>query len=216
MLRRRLPSLGSGRFKYVAAIVILALFLLAQGLSSQNGFDTRMHESHVDQPRYVYHSPFRDDPDLAYERNVSQAMHDLEEMQLALDGKHTTNTLWQILLDPAAQRGEDSLLFEEKNSEWKYAVTSYFLVHVLCALTDALQLAARQQRMGRTVRHYNPRVYTGSRDSVPRIPSQGPPWRLAPLPHPVVFRRLLFGRRCISRKIHQIMPVPPRLRLQNG
>lgn len=124
MLSRRLPSLGPARFRY-AVIAIVVLFLLAHGLPSLKGsIDTRVSDSHVeeDRPRYLYHSTFRDNPDLEYERHVAQAMRHVEEEQLALDGEETTNTLWQILLDPSAQRGEDSLMFEENNSEWKYAV----------------------------------------------------------------------------------------------
>ncbi|KAJ6121163.1 hypothetical protein N7523_005443 [Penicillium sp. IBT 18751x] len=126
MLFRHLPSLRPGRVKYVAVIAILVLFLLVQGLPSLNIVETRVRDFHVgeDKPRYLYHSTFRDDPDLEYERNVSQAMRDLEKKQLALDSEDTTKTLWQILLDPSVQRGEDSLLFEEKNPEWKYALVN--------------------------------------------------------------------------------------------
>lgn len=138
MLSRHLPSLRPGRIKYVAVIALVALFLLAQGLPSLNSVESRVRDSHVgeDRPRFLYHSTFRDDPDLEYERNVSQAMHDLEEMQLALDSADTTNTLWQILLDPSVQRGEDSLRFEEKNPEWKYAVRRSLRLHTFGASTD--------------------------------------------------------------------------------
>lgn len=171
MLRRRLPSLGPGRFKYIAVIVVLALFLLAQGLPSlKSSFDAHVGDLGAgdDRPRYLYHSTFRDDPDLEYEHHVSRAMREIEEAQLALDGEDTTNTLWQILLDPAERRGDDSLQFEEKNSEWKYFVRISLPVHALLgAPTYILASLARQQRMGRTVRHYNPRIRTRSGDSIP-------------------------------------------------
>ncbi|KAJ5676512.1 uncharacterized protein N7477_002145, partial [Penicillium maclennaniae] len=134
---RHLPSLRPGRVKYVAIIAILVLFLLARGLPSLSSVETRVRDSHMgeDRPQYLYHSTFRDDPDLEYERNVSQAMRDLEKKQLALDSEDTTNTLWQILLDPSVQRGEDSLLFEEKNPEWNYALVNNEWAEQFIALT---------------------------------------------------------------------------------
>lgn len=129
MFRRHGPLLGCpGRHKYVVVLAVLALLVLVRSLPSlKSRLDSHADGTPVgDRPRYLYHSAFRDNPDTEYERQLRDALRDIESQQLALHGDVVaSNTIWQILLgqEPGTeQRGEDSLRFEEKNSEWKYKV----------------------------------------------------------------------------------------------
>ncbi|PKS08610.1 hypothetical protein jhhlp_004996 [Lomentospora prolificans] len=79
------------------------------------------------QPHYIHRSEFRANPDVAYEEKLDNALLDLERRVLADVGSggvahEKQRKLWQILLGPTAQRGADSMLFEEKNPEWDYTV----------------------------------------------------------------------------------------------
>lgn len=119
------------RHKYVVLLVVLVLLVLVRSLpllKDRLEF-SRLNALHMeDRPRYLYHSTFREDPDIAYETRLRDALRDIEKQQLALlDNSGAPDTLWQILLGhgPAVeQRGDDSLRFEEKNSEWKYKVST--------------------------------------------------------------------------------------------
>lgn len=130
MFRRYGPFLGCpGRHKSVVVLAVLVLLVLVRSLPSlKDRLDGRVDGLHVeDRPRYLYHSTFRKDPDIAYESRLRDALRDIETQQLALhDDSGAPNTLWQILLGQgpvAEQRGDDSLRFEEENSEWRYKVS---------------------------------------------------------------------------------------------
>lgn len=131
MLRRHKPLLGyPGRHKYVVAMAILALWMLARALHSlKERLDTsRVDGLHVeDRPRYLYHSAFRENQDTEYENRLRNALRYIESQQLSLyTDKGAPNTLWQILLGPgpiADRRGDDSFRFEEENPEWTYKVS---------------------------------------------------------------------------------------------
>lgn len=75
-------------------------------------------------PRFLYRSHFRDDPDFAYERNLSIALQGFEQTVLAQDGGDgvAEDQIWQIAKD-ADHRGPDSISLEQANSEWKYSVS---------------------------------------------------------------------------------------------
>lgn len=135
---RRFRPATSSRRKYYIVVALLLVLVLVKGLPSswlqlQSTLQGHAHSHVADQPRYLYRSTFRDNPDTAYEQQLSQALRDIEEQQLTLHGPAgPSDTIWQIILgkDPGAEeRGPDSLEFEEKNSEWKYKVgfSSYFV-----------------------------------------------------------------------------------------
>lgn len=137
MLRRYVSVRGcSGRRRYVVLIALLASFLLIRSLpalKSDLNSRTRIVPSE-DRPRYLYHSVFRRNPDRGYEEQLSNALQEIERQQLSLNShEDKTHTLWQIMLglDPSAEvRGEDSLKFEKKNSEWQYSVRSQELIPI--------------------------------------------------------------------------------------
>ncbi|KAJ5226478.1 hypothetical protein N7468_007703 [Penicillium chermesinum] len=81
-------------------------------------------------PRYLHRSPFRERPNLDYEHRLSRALHDIEHReQSSHKSEETPGTIWQIFLgqEPTRElRGEDSLTFEERNSDWEYKVRNDF------------------------------------------------------------------------------------------
>lgn len=129
MFRRYRPLLGyPGRHKSVVVLAVLVLLVLVRSLPSlKDRLDGRVEGPHVeDRPRYLYHSAFRKDPDIAYESRLRDALRDIEKQSALHDNSGAPNTLWQILLGQgpvAEQRGDDSLRFEEENSEWSYKVS---------------------------------------------------------------------------------------------
>jgi hypothetical protein len=83
-------------------------------------------------PRYLHRSPYREKPDIEFERRVREALEGIEKDALAAagigDGRLAEQRIWQIRLggDGDDERGKDSLAFTEMNGEWEYAVsTSY-------------------------------------------------------------------------------------------
>jgi hypothetical protein len=75
-------------------------------------------------PRYLHQSPFRDDPDSEYESKISNALLDIERKTVQGKGYDSSaeDRIWQIMLGKYVDRGDDSLSFEEENSEWQYSV----------------------------------------------------------------------------------------------
>ncbi|KAJ5682973.1 hypothetical protein N7462_006138 [Penicillium macrosclerotiorum] len=130
MLRRCLSVLGSpSRHRYVILVALVILCLWVRTLPTlKSSLDSRLAASHVeDRPRYLHHSTFRETPDTHYEEQLAHALCDIENQQLTLDvHEETVRRLWQILLgqDPSVGRGQDSLRFEESNSEWKYSLVT--------------------------------------------------------------------------------------------
>lgn len=106
----------------MALVVLVILFLLLRSSPSPtDGIDSQTHVE--DRPRYLYHSPFRTNPDLEYERQLSDALIAIErEVSASHGNEDTADTLWQIMLKDRDARTQDSLQFEEKNSEWRYSV----------------------------------------------------------------------------------------------
>ncbi|EPS25139.1 putative alpha-1,6-mannosyltransferase [Penicillium oxalicum 114-2] len=120
-----------GRRRGVLLLTLLiALAWLVRGLSLlQNDLNRRQAAARgEDRPRYLYQSSFRNKPDLALEEQLSRAFQEIERQQLSRhdeeDGPHT---IWQIMLGQSLDtfmRGDDSLKFEERNSEWKYKLVT--------------------------------------------------------------------------------------------
>ncbi|KAH8703538.1 hypothetical protein BGW36DRAFT_287970 [Talaromyces proteolyticus] len=93
-------------------------------------------------PRFLYRSPFRDDPDFAYEKSLSLALQGIEQTVLSEnDGNNLAeNIIWQIAKDDE-HRGSDSLSLEQENKGWKYSVMTddkamEFVTKVLSAVPD--------------------------------------------------------------------------------
>jgi hypothetical protein len=123
--RTSLRSLGQQKGVFVLAVVIVIVLMntllpLRFGLNAR---DKRLHSE--DRPRYLHHSTFRAEPDYRYETKLSKELRELE-IEGQLRGNATApQKLWQIMLGQTAgaqQRGEDSILFQEKNSDWEYMV----------------------------------------------------------------------------------------------
>lgn len=135
MLRRyrtSLRSLGQQKGVFVLAIII-AIVLLKMLLPLRFGLNARDKQLHrEDRPRYLHHSTFRAEPDYGYETELSKAMRDLEIEGQLRSNATAPRTLWQIMLGQTAgaqERGEDSILFQEKNSDWEYMVWIYDFLH---------------------------------------------------------------------------------------
>ncbi|KAF7720149.1 Alpha-1,6-mannosyltransferase [Penicillium ucsense] len=126
-IRRRIGR----RRGVVLCTLLIALAVLVRGLSLlQNDLNTRQAAALADdRPRYLYRSSFRNDPDHVFEEQVSHALEEIERQQPAQHGaKESAHTIWQIMLgsqdNGSPTRGDDSLKFEEVNSEWKYKLVT--------------------------------------------------------------------------------------------
>ncbi|KAL6237851.1 hypothetical protein BDW75DRAFT_56511 [Aspergillus navahoensis] len=83
-------------------------------------------------PRYLHRSPYRERPDVEFERKVREALKDIEEDVLATtkpgDAPRAEERIWQIRLegsgDDNEERGKDSLAFTETNGEWEYTLVT--------------------------------------------------------------------------------------------
>ncbi|PWY95302.1 hypothetical protein BO94DRAFT_553220 [Aspergillus sclerotioniger CBS 115572] len=104
--RRRAPLLI-----LIAFLVFLYIYKAASlNIQKNAGADrSRTRQNIEDKPRFVYQSPFRQNPDFEYGRRISDALpHDV---------------IWQIMLGEKVShhgRGKDSIKFEEDNIEWRY------------------------------------------------------------------------------------------------
>lgn len=121
MFPRRLTlglfSLRRLSFLLVAVSTLFVFYHLTVTRIPQNVYDDTT-------PRFLYRSHFRNNPDLAYERNLSIALQRLEQTVLAQTGGEDVveDQIWQIAKD-ADHRGSDSMSLEQANSEWKYSVS---------------------------------------------------------------------------------------------
>lgn len=77
-----------------------------------------------DTPRFLYRSPFRNNPDVEYEKQLSEALEEIEEAVLASQESNISeDRIWQIAKNEK-HRGDDSIVFEGKHKEWKYTVST--------------------------------------------------------------------------------------------
>lgn len=112
------------------AFIILIWFLfyhLPDPPSTQNNTraDRPPPEHQVeDTPRFLYRSPFRKNPDVEYEKQLSEALKEIEEAVLASQESNISeDRIWQIAKNEK-HRGEDSIIFEGKHKEWEYTVST--------------------------------------------------------------------------------------------
>lgn len=123
-MRNRVFLGSPNRHKYVLVAAILTLFILFKSVPTPTyRLDPRNEKSHGDdRPRYLHQSTFRATPDYEYEINLSNALRAMEIERGMRHDEDATDTLWQIMLPGVNERSDDSIQFEQKNSEWKYKV----------------------------------------------------------------------------------------------
>lgn len=107
--------------------IILALFIVQHLFSNAT---TTAHKIDDDKdnngkPRFLYRSHFRDNPDLEYEKRISNALQSIERTVLIENNGEilAEERIWQIARDEE-QRGDDSKAFERRNRVWRYSVSS--------------------------------------------------------------------------------------------
>lgn len=123
-MRNRLFLGSPNRHKYVLVAAILTLFILFKSVPTPTSrLDPRNEKPYgEDRPRYLHQSTFRANPDYEYEINLSNALRAMEIEREMRPDEDATDTLWQIMLPGVSERSDDSIQFEQKNSEWKYKV----------------------------------------------------------------------------------------------
>ncbi|PLN80566.1 hypothetical protein BDW42DRAFT_170706 [Aspergillus taichungensis] len=83
-----------------------------------------------DVPRFLYHSSFREDPDLAYEEKLSAGLQAVEQSVSSAPSYSRRDfgekTIWQILIGKKAnvERGDDSIRLERANPDWTYTLVT--------------------------------------------------------------------------------------------
>lgn len=111
-------------------VLILSLYCLLHYLpdlpatQGNTWADQRPPKHHVDEkPHFLYRSPLRQNPDLEYEKQLSNALQKFEQEVLARNGgsERAEDRIWQIAQDED-YRGSDSLAFEQRNHDWTYTV----------------------------------------------------------------------------------------------
>jgi DNA-binding transcriptional regulator PaaX len=114
-------------------------------VSLESSLNIRPDKKVEKESRYLHHSEFRTNPDLEYERRVSDALRDIENQQRELHGSDQSwDIIWQMLLKDAPNpenRGQDSLRMEEQNSEWSYKVIPKPLGYLSCSLGTVAYLS---------------------------------------------------------------------------
>lgn len=121
--------------RITAILVVAAIYLFLKHLPGtpktenkvNSGRPTPYHD--VDsRPHFLYHSAFREDPDIEYESRLEEALHRLEHREDDGLGEQS-NHIWQVMLRKSSRiinRSEDSKLFQERNSEWSHTVSVGF------------------------------------------------------------------------------------------
>ncbi|KAJ6155208.1 hypothetical protein N7470_005774 [Penicillium chermesinum] len=68
-------------------------------------------------------TPFRENPDVEYERQLTKALKAIEERDQHGPPPHHVDTIWQVLLkDP--ERPQDAIEMEAANPEWEYKLAT--------------------------------------------------------------------------------------------
>lgn len=83
---------------------------------------TPAHEQRAE-PDFLYHSHFRDDPDLRFEDDLEQALVKIESSALPA-ARGPVKKIWQTGLEDANERAQDCKIWEEYNLGWEYMVSS--------------------------------------------------------------------------------------------
>ncbi|KAE8418983.1 hypothetical protein BDV36DRAFT_252746 [Aspergillus pseudocaelatus] len=75
-------------------------------------------------PRFLHLSPFRENPDTEYERQVSKALSEIQSETLRKNNGDifAEEKIWQIALGRNVKRESDSFKFEQKNGDWEYSL----------------------------------------------------------------------------------------------
>ncbi|KAJ5625237.1 hypothetical protein N7510_001546 [Penicillium lagena] len=119
------PACGSylNRRKGLLFLVIALAFLLFQLLPSSN-----LARSPSDiKPEFLWHSPYRDNPDEDYEARIRNALKYIEQVSLEHGDNKAIHKIWQVLLGTGENtdgRGQDSHDFQDRNSDWDHEVLS--------------------------------------------------------------------------------------------
>lgn len=133
MLLRLIPFKGprARRNKQLAKtacfVVCLVFFLVVfiDRTPSKPSTQESWHPKDTNRPRYLHYSSFRENPDLEYEKELTQALRAIEDKEKSKHLKSRNpahvDTIWQVLLkDP--DRPQDSLELEDVNPDWEYKV----------------------------------------------------------------------------------------------
>ncbi|KAJ5230034.1 hypothetical protein N7489_010742 [Penicillium chrysogenum] len=108
---------------FIAFIWFLFYHLPAPPSTQNNTRADRPPPEHQveDTPRFIYRSPFRNNPDVRYEKQLSDALENIEKAVLARsqESNISKDKIWQIAKNQK-HRGDDSIVFQGKNKEWEY------------------------------------------------------------------------------------------------
>jgi hypothetical protein len=122
---------------FIVAILLLAIFYLFKSLpeppTTQNKVagDRPAPNHDVDaRPHFLHRSPFRNNPDYAYESKLDLSLQLIEHLALqgesgGRDDDTLIKKIWQISLQKASHpvdRDLDSIQFEQRNPQWMYQV----------------------------------------------------------------------------------------------
>ncbi|KAL4997437.1 hypothetical protein BDV10DRAFT_169636 [Aspergillus recurvatus] len=133
------PLLARRRLSFLIVSLFLLFLLYALPPVFPESHDRRvvggkwLPDYDVDEvPRYLHRSPYRERPDVEFERRVREALKAIEEDASATAGNggdpRAEERIWQIRLgddgDDNDERGIDSLAFTESNGEWEYTLVT--------------------------------------------------------------------------------------------
>ncbi|EAU31399.1 predicted protein [Aspergillus terreus NIH2624] len=132
----------------ILALVLIVYFLICHlpgppATQNNTRADRPPPKHRVDeQPHFLYRSPFRQNPDLEYEKRLSDDLQKLEQEALTRHGRSNIaeNRIWQIAQDED-HRGSDSISFEKRNTDWMYTLVTdakalEFVTNELSAIPD--------------------------------------------------------------------------------
>ena len=120
------PAWGSRR-KYVLFLVIGLAFLLFQHLPSSNNLARPTSQTDV-QPEFLWHSPYRKNPDKEYETRIREALKYIEQVSVEHGDNKAIHKIWQVLLGTGENtdgRGQDSHDLQDRNDDWDHEVRTY-------------------------------------------------------------------------------------------
>ncbi|EED22047.1 conserved hypothetical protein [Talaromyces stipitatus ATCC 10500] len=126
--------------------IVLILFIFHYVFSIHNNRNGPHTDDNDTRPRFLYRSSFRDNPDLEYERRISDALQGIEGTVLAENGGDTLaeERIWQIAKDEG-QRGSDSKALQGQNRLWEYSLMTDekaedFVNNILSAVPEIAQV----------------------------------------------------------------------------
>lgn len=73
-------------------------------------------------PEFLYHSHFRQNPDVTLENQLEQALLNIENRALLPEARGTVKKIWQTGPEDAEEREYDCRRWQEQNSGWEYKV----------------------------------------------------------------------------------------------